>query len=110
MTEPFLQVVSEDLFTSGGLVEGHMADLIRGHIVANDCVASSLPNLPGLAVTALTAKLTTWQEATVSFSERLSSHALAFTTSGADYLETDAAAAQHLQQPVADLPDFTTLI
>lgn len=109
MTGPTVRVVPEDLCISSAAVEGHTMDLVEAHGLADSRVDTALPYLPGLAATALAAKLAEWQTTTAAFAERLTDHSVALRTSALLYMDTDEANAQQIRDVTAGIAGPTTL-
>jgi uncharacterized protein YukE len=109
MTEPTVRVSPEDLRVSSAAVEGHTMHVVEAHGLADSRVDAALPYLPGLAATALAAKLTEWQTTTAAFAERLNDHAAALRTSALGYIDSDEASAQRISEVAAGVMGETTL-
>jgi hypothetical protein len=96
MAERAVHVVAEDLLISGAAVDRHAMDLHEMHTLADSCIDSALPYLPGLAAAALATKSAEWQATTTALTQGLTDHATALRVSAMDYVESDEASAELL--------------
>jgi uncharacterized protein YukE len=98
-----LRVDPVDVRLAGEHVDGHAANFLVGHMVANARIAAAQRGFIGDSVAALAGLAAHWNEETANHHRELCEHAEDLRTAAGKYESTDADAATTFEVAAADL-------